>query len=247
MGAGYGHQYIERETARIRDEKIFGHRMVHFIYSDVRENAGSLFRALTSARITGFLAYFHYDCLFGSKITGTRGLLDEPRPRALRVHRFSPVSQDREKNLRAADQILGDPPHASRRRGQSSLPPTSRVLVGSFSEASGLFLKNKFFDYEEIFGEDKEGWLSAFEGGDYAVFRLTPDKYHYNHAPVSGRVVDIYQIEGGYHSCNPEAVIAVATPFSKNKRVVTIVDTDVEGGTGVGLVAMIEVVAPPDR
>jgi phosphatidylserine decarboxylase len=35
----------------------------------------------------------------------------------------------------------------------------------------------------------------------------------------------------------------VATPFSKNKRVVTIIDTDVEGGSQAGLVAMIEVVA----
>src|SRR5262249_9083737 len=34
-----------------------------------------------------------------------------------------------------------------------------------------------------------------------------------------------------------------ATPFSKNRRVVTVIDTDVRGGTGVGLVAMIEIVA----
>jgi phosphatidylserine decarboxylase len=33
------------------------------------------------------------------------------------------------------------------------------------------------------------------------------------------------------------------TPYSKNKRVVTIIDTDVPGGSGVGLVAMVEVVA----
>jgi len=45
------------------------------------------------------------------------------------------------------------------------------------------------------------------------------------------------------HSCNPDAVISVATPYSKNKRVVTVIDTDVPGGTGVGLVAMIEVAA----
>jgi len=55
--------------------------------------------------------------------------------------------------------------------------------------------------------------------------------------------VDIYAIDGGYHSCNPSAVVSVATPYSKNKRVVTIIDTDVPCGTGVGLVAMIEVVA----
>ena len=64
-----------------------------------------------------------------------------------------------------------------------------------------------------------------------------------NHTPVAARVVDIYESEGSYHSCHPEAVIALATPFSKNKRVVTVIDTDTGGGTGVGLVAMIEVVA----
>jgi phosphatidylserine decarboxylase len=38
-------------------------------------------------------------------------------------------------------------------------------------------------------------------------------------------------------------VVATATPYSKNKRVVTIIDTDVRDGTGVGLVAMVEIVA----
>jgi phosphatidylserine decarboxylase len=33
------------------------------------------------------------------------------------------------------------------------------------------------------------------------------------------------------------------TPYSKNKRVITIIDTDVPGGTQVGVVAMVEVVA----
>ena len=73
--------------------------------------------------------------------------------------------------------------------------------------------------------------------------RLTPDKYHYNHAPVSGRVVDIYEINGQYHSCNPGAVVQAVTPMSKNRRVVTVIDTDVQGGTGMGRVAMIEIVA----
>jgi phosphatidylserine decarboxylase len=60
---------------------------------------------------------------------------------------------------------------------------------------------------------------------------------------VAGVVRDIYEINGGYHSCNPGAVVTTATPYSKNKRVVTVIDTDVPEGTGVGLVAMIEVVA----
>jgi phosphatidylserine decarboxylase len=60
---------------------------------------------------------------------------------------------------------------------------------------------------------------------------------------VTGVVVDHYEVEGRYHSCNPAAVVREVTPYSKNHRVVTVIDTDVDGGSRVGLVAMIEVVA----
>lgn len=122
-------------------------------------------------------------------------------------------------------------------------PADSRMVAGSFEDVSTLFLKEKFFSMEELIGGNKSGWLRAFSNGDFAIFRLTPEKYHYNHCPVSGVVVDFYEIDGRYHSCNPGAVVAIVTPYSKNKRVVTVIDTDVPGGTRVGLVAMVEVVA----
>ena len=104
-------------------------------------------------------------------------------------------------------------------------------------------IKEKFFRYEELLGGDKPGWLESFCGGDYAVLRLTPDKYHRNHAPVTGIVRDIYEVDGVFQSCHPAVVMAQATPYSKNRRTVTVIDTDVPGGTQVGLVAMVEVVA----
>src|SRR5262249_42600932 len=121
-------------------------------------------------------------------------------------------------------------------------PCDARCLMGSFENASQLFIKEKFFLVEELLGQRSE-WVAALGHGDFAVLRLTPEKYHYNHAPVSGVVRAFYEVGGSYHSCNPAAVVELVTPYSKNKRVVTIIDTDVPGGTGVGLVAMIEVVA----
>ena len=122
-------------------------------------------------------------------------------------------------------------------------PADSRMLLGSFETDSLLFIKEKFFEFNELLGEERPLWRDCFHGGDFAVFRLTPDKYHYNHTPVAGRVLDIYEVSGDYHSCNPQAVVNLVTPYSKNKRVVSILDTDLPGGTGVGLVAMVEVVA----
>ena len=122
-------------------------------------------------------------------------------------------------------------------------PADARILIGSLRDTSSLFLKGKFFDLEELLRADKSRWVNAFSAGDYVICRLTPDKYHYNHTPVAGRVLDICENSGSYHPCHPEAIIALATPFSKNRRVVTVVDTDVEGGTRIGLVGMLEVVA----
>jgi phosphatidylserine decarboxylase len=122
-------------------------------------------------------------------------------------------------------------------------PADAKVIIGSLAENSTFFIKNKFFDLEEFVGDRTQNWTNAFVDGDFAIFRLTPEKYHYNHTPVAGKVVDFYAMTGAYNSCNPAAVISLAAPYSKNKRIVTIMDSDVPGGTRVGLVAMIEVVA----
>ena len=235
------HQYIERDSGAVRTERLFGDRLVGLLYHSVRENAPLLFRALTSARSSAFLGLVNYDLPLGGKGRRWRFLqecgvdpaecldapetLDTPRKvfeRKIRYRDYRPMPDD-------PDAVVS--------------PADARVLVGSFREISALFIKEKFFSYAEFFGHDKGKWLERFRDGDFAVFRLTPDKYHYNHTPVSGTVLDIYEIAGHYHSCNPGAVVAAVTPFSKNKRVVTVIDTDVPGGTGVGLVAMVEVVA----
>jgi len=236
----YVHQYIDRASRQIVTEKLIGDRSVSFLYSTVRENAPSVFKALTSGRMSSLLSFYHYDFLDGRKanikqLFSRLGIewqecVEPPSyyktPRKIFERQicywdFRPMDED-----------------------QSALvsPADSRILVGSFSEVSSLSIKEKLFTPEELFGPDSR-WQSRFVEGEFAVFRLTPDKYHYNHLPVSGRIADIYEVDGDYHSCNPSALIALASLYAKNKRVVTIIDTDVAGGTGVGLVAMIEVVA----
>ncbi|MEI7817869.1 MAG: phosphatidylserine decarboxylase [Desulfuromonadales bacterium] len=232
------HQYIERDSGKVVTERLFGDRMVQLLYHDVRENRTALFRMLTSSRASHVLSMINFDRPVLSKraFLANCGIdlsecldppakLDTPRrifERKIRYWECRPMPDE-------TDAVVS--------------PADARVLVGSFRETAMIFLKGKFFTYEEFLGPEKGIWHETFNGGDFAVFRLTPDKYHYNHTPVAGELVDFYTIDGEYHSCNPSAVVAVATPYSKNKRVVTIIDTDVAGGTGVGLVAMVEVVA----
>jgi phosphatidylserine decarboxylase len=236
------HQYVERQTGEVRTEKLIADQLLNRIYASARETPGLVFRSLTSPWMSTLLGFAQFDLALGTGWKGSGAMGQDlgidwseclESPESMRSLREVFERKIRYWECRPLD---SDP------RCVVS-PADSRVLLGSFREVSCLFLKEKFFQYEELLGADGTEWSSAFDGGDYAVFRLTPDKYHYNHTPVAGEILDIYEISGVYHSCNPGAVVAAVTPYSKNKRVVTILDTDVSGGSGVGLVAMIEVVA----
>ncbi len=238
----YPHQYIDRSTGRVETETLFADRLVNTLYAPDRERPSRLFRLLTSARMSRILGWATYDAAISSRIARAGqfhrslgidpdecleplGTLDTARKifeRKIRYWQFRPMPGE-------PDTVVS--------------PADARVLVGSFSRMSQIFIKEKFFHYAELIGSHRPEWIDAFQDGDVAVFRLTPDKYHYNHTPVAGRVLDIYDIPGAYHPCNPGAIMAMSASFSKNRRVVTIIDTDVPGGSRVGLVAMIEVAA----
>jgi len=236
------HQYIERSSGKVCDEALFGDRIIRWLYHPVREKAPQLFHLLTSRQSSKLLGFFNYDLALADKILGNRRFLRESGvdpaecldpletldtarkifERKIRYWSFRPLPEDNQAIVSPAD---------------------ARVIVGSLDEVPSLEIKGKFFGFDELIGKSKPVWLDCFRGGDFALFRLTPDKYHYNHTPVAGRIVDYYEIDGSYHSCNPQAVVSEATPFSKNRRVVTVFDTDVEGGSRIGKVAMIEIVA----
>ena len=181
------HQYIERDSGQVRTETLFGDQLIKTIYAPVREHANWLFKALTGARASQALGLLNFDRSLGTRISGNRTFLDacgidfaeclDPPEtldtarkvfeRKIRYWQCRPMPADHSAIVSPAD---------------------ARLLIGSFSETSQLFIKEKFFSFEELLGEDKATWLAAFNAGDFAVLRLTADKYHYNHVPVSGRV-----------------------------------------------------------
>jgi phosphatidylserine decarboxylase len=235
------HQYIQRDSGAVVTENLFSDRLVNLVYARGREKAPRLFHQLTSRRSNDLWAFIHFDLTFGHPRRAARriihslgidlseclapGALTSPRrvfERQIRYWRCRPMAAD-------GAQVVS--------------PADARMILGSRARQSLFFLKEKFFDYDELLGHDKSEWRQAFADGPFAIFRLTPEKYHYNHFPVSGRVIDFYAIDGAFHSCNPGAVVQMVQPYSKNRRVVTVIDTGVPGGSGIGLVIMIEIVA----
>lgn len=240
MSSTLSHQYVDRHSGTVITEKPIADSCIQFLYSSLRESAPAMFRAVTSARMSSLLGFLQYDIVGRSGRNG-HALFQktgvDSRECLFPVSYYDSYRKIFERQICYwHNRPMTDDPDVL------VSPADSRVLLGSFKETSVLFIKEKYFNRGELLGSDG-GWADRFKDGDFAVFRLTPDKYHYNHLPVSGRVAAFYQLEGDYHSCNPVAFLHVSSLYSKNRRVVTIIDTDVEGGTGVGMVAMVEVVA----
>jgi len=236
------HQYVERESRAVSTEKFFGNRGIRFIYSHLRENAPLMFRAVTNARMSRLLAFINFHSLLNEKLNGHRNFL-KASGIDLRECLETPAHLDTPQKIFERKLLYRDCRPMPRDPAAVVSPCDARMLVGSFDDTSGIFIKGKFFDFEELIGVNKLTWRKYLNNGDFAVFRLTPERYHYTHTPVAGKVIDFYSIPGRYHACHPEAVVSLVTPYSKNKRVITIIDTDLPGGTQVGVVAMVEVVA----
>lgn len=236
------HAFIERSSGRLVEEPLFGERLVSFLYSTVRECSPLLFRAAISPRVSDLLALLYFDLPWsGRRLARERFVarfgidLGEcsDSPAALATPRALFERRIRYWELRPLPAELS----------AVVSPADARVVVGSLAAGAPLPIKNKLFTVGELLGPGFAPWAGRFLDGDAAIFRLTPEKYHYTHTPVAGRVVGVAEIAGLCHSCNPSALLEVATPYSKNRRRVTLIDSDVAGGTGVGLVAMVEVVA----
>ena len=236
------HQYIDRDSGCVRDEQLYWDPLINFIYSEVREVAPDLFRALIGPRTSRCLGFLNYDFALGTRLLGPIEFA-----RKLGVSLFECLQSPDELNTARKFFERKIKYWECRPMPQDPAivvsPADGRVLVGSVRPGSTFFIKGKFFSMEELLGPGQRQWIQAFRDCDFVIIRLTPEKYHYNHTPAAGRLEALYQVDGDFHSCNPGPVVAVATPYSKNRRTVSIIDTDVPGGTGVGLIAMIEVVA----
>ncbi len=237
----FTHQYIDRASGAVVGEHLLANSLISALYSPALEKAPLLTRLASSRYASRVLGFLNYDNVLSARATGMLKFLRESGIQLSEfVGNLSEYDTARKIFERQIRYWNCRPMPANLRA--VLCPADARALVGSMAESSGLYLKQKFFSFPELLG-DGSPWQRSFEGGDYAIFRLTPEKYHYTHSPVSGRVLDLYPVEGRYYPCNPHAAVQLISPVSKNRRVVTILDSDCGEGSRVGRVAMIEVVA----
>jgi phosphatidylserine decarboxylase len=235
------HQYVSRHSHAVVDESLLADRVIRFLYAREREDPSLLQRALASPKVTQWLAHWEFD----------RHLANPSRHIEQIAKRLSINTEEIvggvatmrtmrdlfERKIRFWDVR----PLPIKTCGIVS-PADGKALPFLANDATALPIKEKFIGLNELLGHANP-WVLGVHDIAGVIVRLTPDVYHYTHTPVTGRVVSHQLIEGAFHSCNPLAATRLRNSYPRNRRAVTVYDTDISNGSGVGIVVQVDVAA----
>ncbi|BBM87921.1 archaetidylserine decarboxylase [Candidatus Uabimicrobium amorphum] len=84
----------------------------------------------------------------------------------------------------------------------------------------------------DAFVANKE-YAEIFRGGVYMTIYLSPSHYHRIHTPVAGKVTSLNYIPGKLYPVNPFAINNIDHIFSKNERLISIIESDTAGKVAV--------------
>ncbi|KAK4693998.1 phosphatidylserine decarboxylase, partial [Phenoliferia sp. Uapishka_3] len=96
--------------------------------------------------------------------------------------------------------------------------------------AKQFWIKGKGFTIGALLGD--ESLAAEFEGGELAIFRLSPADYHRYNSPVECVVGPTRSIQGDYYTVNPVTVNeSNCNVFTQNRRDVTVLSMPIAGDT----------------
>ncbi|KAL2052940.1 hypothetical protein ABVK25_006881 [Lepraria finkii] len=136
----------------------------------------------------------------------------------------------------------------------SSSPADCRLTAfQTIDLATKYWIKGFGFSVARLLGDEE--LARRFDGGSIVIARLAPQDYHRWHAPVSGTVENIKDIQGAYYTVNPQAINESGTldVFCENKRSVMMIKRSSTGSpiaviaVGAMLVASIKYVGGVDQ
>ncbi|MDO5708206.1 MAG: phosphatidylserine decarboxylase [Andreesenia angusta] len=104
-------------------------------------------------------------------------------------------------------------------------PADSRALfINNINKKISFPIKGFEFNLSNLIMD--ENLEVKFLNGDMAIFRLCPTDYHRYHFIDDSRVKKAYNIDGALYSVNPIALNIIKDLYSKNKRNLTLIETE---------------------
>jgi len=106
--------------------------------------------------------------------------------------------------------------------------PQDGLLYGSgwIEQGTLLTIKGERLSANQLInGDQHQADLTAYEGGVFATFFLTPDGYHYIHAPCDAVLTGTQWVPGRYFPQNADALGQISNVYGRNERVTLFFST----------------------
>ncbi|MES2273700.1 MAG: archaetidylserine decarboxylase [Chlamydiota bacterium] len=214
--------YIERKTGQKCVEKVYGQKVLLFLYGN------KFFQRLGSLFFLPLLAYF-------SIFSRLYGYFQKRPSSAKKIEPFIQTygvdaSEFAEKNFHSFnDFFIRKLKKECRPIIQDSqilaTPADGRYLV--YPQFNRFFVKGQEFSLGDFLQDRAYG--ARFSEGSMAIVRLCPTDYHRFHFPCDGIPSCAHLINGFLYSVNPIALRKRIAILSENKRMITEIETELFG------------------
>tara|TARA_Y100001970_G_C14229323_1_gene857632 strand:+ start:542 stop:1465 length:924 start_codon:yes stop_codon:yes gene_type:complete len=214
--------FIDRETKKLKVEKVYGQWFLNLIYKNF---LGKFFRFLFTNKFFSYLygllqdiplskgKYENFIKTFDIKMEEFE--LDNP-------HEEVPYKTFNDffiRKFKQGKRVFTDTPH--------SLPAFSEGRYFVYQEINDFLsfpIKGIYLRPKDILGEENP-WGSQFEGASLIISRLCPVDYHRFHFPDQGKIIKRYRLKGLLESVNPIGLRYNQKLYLKNERQISLLET----------------------
>ena len=229
----YEIHFIDRETKKIKKEKVYGQWFLDLIYSNF---FGRKLRFLFTNRLfSSFYGFFQnlplsqikYETFINKyNINMEEFKLDQPNdkvPYKTFNHFFIRKFKEGKRPFALGPHIL--PAFAEGRY----------LVYPEINDSIHFPIKGTYLKASDFLGQ-YNSWGHYFQNGSLIITRLCPVDYHRFHFPDDGKIIKSYRVSGPLHSVNPIGIQHNQKLYLKNERHVNLLETK-----NFGKMAFIEV------
>ncbi len=202
-------QYLDRESKKIEEEKVYGGQFLSFLYKNSFISKCILYVVASSPLISRVYGWVQKTGWSKKKIKPFIQKFNvDTSEFAQSVHEFTSFNDFFIRKLR---------PHVRPIANDLCLPADGRYFaIEALSDKSAFLVKGATFNLPAFLGDAE--LAKRYEGGNLLLARLCPVDYHRVHFPVSCTPRAPVKISGGLYSVNPLATKKTPSIFWENKR-----------------------------
>lgn len=215
-------EYVDRNSGRVENEKIYGHRALSLLYGD--SWPARLFSFVLLPLLSKIPLFSRIYGLLQKRPASARKIAPFISTYGVDVSEFEQTAFGSfndffiRKLKKEARPIVSDP-------NRAAMPADGRYLVfPDLSQVERFYVKGQAFDLSSFLQND--AYARRYADGSMVIARLCPTDYHRFHFIADGIPSKAKPIVGNLQSVNPIALRKNLSILWTNKRMVTDFDTD---------------------